>query len=449
MKPETIARYGARAIPRYTSYPTAPNFSAAVDESCYRAWIGELAPATELSLYLHVPFCRSMCWYCGCHTTVAARLAPVERYLDALSCEIGLVADALPARMSVRHIHFGGGSPTLVPPAEFCALMATLRERFDVAADAEIAIEIDPRTLTCDMVDALAASGVNRASIGIQCFDAEVQAAINRIQTFETTEQAVGQLRRAGIGSINFDLVYGLPRQTITSCIDTVEKALRLAPDRLAVFGYAHVPSFKLHQRRIDGALLPESTARWEQARVIGELLSRAGYVELGLDHYARPDDGLARAAESGCMRRNFQGYTTDACAALIGLGSSSIGRLPQGYVQNSVLISDYEQRVAAGRLPIVRGYAVDADDRLRAAIIERLMCDQRVDLESVCAAFGADPDALARGADLDGLLADGLIERRGLTIQVLPEARALLRVVAAAFDAHLPPQPVRHARAV
>lgn len=449
MKPETIARYGARNIPRYTSYPTAPNFSAEVGETRYRDWLAGLSPDLELSLYLHVPFCRSMCWYCACHTTVTARLAPVGRYLEALSREIALVADALPARMTVRHLHFGGGSPTLIPPASFTRLMALLRDRFTVAEDAEVAIEIDPRTVAQDMIAALAAAGVNRASIGVQCFDAQVQQAINRIQSFETTAQVVKQLRRAGIASINFDLIYGLPKQTIAACIDTVEKVLLLAPDRLAVFGYAHVPSFKLHQRKIDSALLPQSATRWEQARAIGETLTRAGYIEIGLDHYARPDDELARAAESGALHRNFQGYTTDSCPALIGLGSSSIGRLPQGYVQNVVLISGYEQRVSEGRLPIVRGYAVSADDRLRAAIIERLMCDHSVDLDAVCAEFGADPNNLVRGADLDGLLADGLIEREGMKIAVTPEARALVRIVAAAFDAHLPESEARHARAV
>ena len=449
MKPETIARYGGRNLPRYTSYPTAPNFCAGVDEQVYRSWLAALDGGAELSLYLHVPFCRSMCWYCGCHTTVTAREAPVGRYFEALLQEIRLVADSLPARKRIRHLHFGGGSPTLLRPDQLRRLMTVLSDRFDLLGEAEIAIEVDPRTLSEKMAATLGELGVNRASIGVQTFDPEVQRAINRVQSFETVAEAVGRLRRAGIGSINFDLLYGLPHQSLGSCLDTVEKALLLAPDRLAVFGYAHVPGFKLHQRKIDSALLPENSARWEQARVIENALEGAGYVALGLDHYARPGDSLARAAETGTLRRNFQGYTTDSCPALVGLGSSAIGRLPQGYVQNVVLISEYEQRIRKGRLPVFRGYTVSADDRLRAEVIERLMCDQKVDLAAVCARFGADPAALLKSADLDRLLVDGLVERRGLVIEVRPEARPLVRAVAAAFDAHLPGSTARHAAAV
>ncbi|MGQ0589978.1 MAG: oxygen-independent coproporphyrinogen III oxidase [Sphingosinicella sp.] len=448
MKPEIVQRYGDRNLPRYTSYPTAPHFSGAVGEADYRAWLAGIDPDTALSLYLHVPFCRSMCWYCGCHTTVTAREAPVTRYLDALSREIALAAEALPDRMTVRHLHFGGGSPTQMQPNQF-ALTALLRRRFDIADDAEVAIEIDPRTLSGEMVAALAESGVNRASVGVQSFDPEVQQAINRVQSLETVAAAVAGLRRAGIVGINFDLIYGLPRQTLGSCLDTIEQALRLEPDRLAVFGYAHVPSFKLHQRRIDSTLLPGGAARWEQARIIGDALTRAGYIEIGLDHYARPSDPLACCAGAGALHRNFQGYTTDPCEALIGLGSSSIGRLPQGYVQNVVLISEYEKRVREGRLPVSRGYAVDADDRLRAAVIERLMCEQQVDLASVCAAFGTDPNALLDSAELQPLLDDALIERIGFTIRVRPEARPLMRAVAAAFDRHLQVGDGRHAKAV
>lgn len=449
MEPDTLASYSNRNIPRYTSYPSAPNFSAAVDERTYRTWLSELEPETELSLYLHVPFCRAMCWYCGCHTTVTARDEPISRYLAALSQEIALVADALPPAMPVRHIHFGGGSPTVMRPDEFAALMAALHARFDIAADAEIAIEIDPRSLTDAMSAALAENGVNRASIGVQSFDPAVQQAINRVQSFETVAAAVEGLRRRGIGAINLDLIYGLPRQTLGSCLDTIEKALLLDPDRLAVFGYAHVPSFKLHQRKIDNAMLPESAARWEQARAIGEALARAGYVQIGLDHYAKPRDSLAMAAETRSLHRNFQGYTTDGCTALIGLGSSSIGRLPKGYVQNIVLISEYQRRVLEGRLPVARGYEVSADDQLRAEVIERLMCDHKVDLEAVCASFGADPIALVEAANLAPLLADGLIDKRGMVIEMKPDAYPLVRAVAAAFDAHLPKTEGRHARAV
>lgn len=449
MKPETLARYGNRQIPRYTSYPTAPCFSAAVDEQLYRLWLAAIPRASELSLYLHIPFCRSMCWYCGCHTTVTARQTPISRYMDALCREISIVANALPDRMPVRHVHFGGGTPTIMTPDEMLNIMAQIGSRFDLAKDAEIAIEIDPRTLSSAMIAALAASGVNRVSIGIQSFDPEVQSAINRIQPFTVAEKAVRELRASGITNINFDLIYGLPRQTVASCLDTVEKAILLNPDRLAVFGYAHVPGFKLHQRKIDEALLPTNTARIEQSHAIAEALTQAGYIQIGLDHFARPEDSLAIAAKSGALHRNFQGYTTDNCPVLLGFGASSISRLPDGYTQNAVLISDYQQRIANGRLPIARGCAISPEDSLRATVIERLMCDYRVDLAEVCARFRADPVRLAASANLAPLARDGLIVLSGDSIEITPSARPLVRAVAAAFDQYLDESQGKHARAV
>jgi oxygen-independent coproporphyrinogen-3 oxidase len=379
---------------------------------------------------------------------VTARAAPIGRYVAALHQEIDLVAEALPGPMAVRHIHFGGGSPSLMSPGELLGLLAALRSRFRVTQDAELAIEIDPRTLEAPMIAAFEQGGINRASIGVQSFDPAVQRAINRIQGFEVTAAAVEGLRRHGVARINFDLIYGLPAQTTASCLDTVDRAVSLAPDRVAIFGYAHVPTFKLHQRRIDEALLPDGPARLEQSRMMADALVEAGYVQVGLDHFAKPEDPLAAAAGTGALHRNFQGYTTDACPALIGLGSSSIGRLDGGYVQNVVLISEYQKRVMAGCLPVLRGYAASADDKVRAALIERLMCDHKVDLSQVCAQFGADPAAFAALPRLDALARDGLIERNGMQIEVTAEARPLVRSVAAAFDAYLETGEARHSRA-
>jgi len=449
MKTEILARYADRPIPRYTSYPTAPHF-AAMDADAYRLWLGKVPAGSEASLYLPLPFCRSMCWYCGCHTTVTARDVPIARYVGALTREIDMVADALPGRIAARHIHFGGGTPTLMRPGQFLAVTERLRERFDVPADAEIAIEIDPRTLDCAMVDALAAGGVNRASLGVQSFDPVVQRAINRIQTFEETGAAVADLRDAGIAAINFDLIYGLPHQTVASCLDTTARALELKPDRFAVFGYAHVPGFKLHQRKIQESALPGGAERHAQAEAIAAALVGADYRRIGLDHYARPGDALASAAESGTLHRNFQGYTTDACETLLGFGASAIGRLPQGYVQNAVLIGDYQRRIAAGDLAVGKGRAFAPEDRLRAAVIERIMCDYRVDLDEVCGRFGADPDELMDSAHgLDQLVGDRIARRERNVIAVEDDARPLVRLLAAAFDQYLGEAPARHSRAV
>jgi oxygen-independent coproporphyrinogen-3 oxidase len=444
---ELLARYADARIPRYTSYPTAPNFSTEVDEADYRCWLASLR-ADEASLYLHIPFCRAMCWYCGCHTTVAAREAPIRRYLDCLEQEIELVARYSRDLLSIGHLHFGGGTPTLMSADQMRSIMRALRKRFNISPHAEIAIEIDPRTLTIDMAETLGECGFNRASLGVQSFDLAVQQAINRVQTFDQTEAAVRSLRVNGIGRINFDLIYGLPHQTVNSCLATVNLALALCPDRVAVFGYAHVPSFKPHQRKIDEPALPDSESRFAQSRAIADVLLRAGYVEIGLDHFALPDDPLALAARAGRLRRNFQGYTTDQAEVLIGLGASSIGRMPQGFVQNEVRIPEYQRLVKQCRLPIARGYRFAGDDKLRSAVIERLLCDHSVDLADVCAEFGADPNRLLANADLGPLISDGLIEQHGTRISVPGHARPLVRSVAAVFDRHLSASG-QHSRAV
>ena len=443
MDPEILARYAERRVPRYTSYPTAPNFSPAVGESAYRSWLAGLPERSDVSVYLHVPFCRSMCWYCGCHTTITARREPVSRYRAALAAEARLISAALPGRMRLRHLHLGGGSPTLLSAADLALLMGALRDAFDFVPGAELAIEVDPRTLDGRLAAALGAWGFNRASIGVQSFDPRVQEAINRVQSFEITAEAVESLRRHGIRSINFDLVYGLPHQDVASCIETVRQAAALRPDRLAVFGYAHVPSFKPHQRKIGKDFLPGAAERHAQSQAIAAELTAAGYRQIGLDHFALPGEALARAAEDGRLHRNFQGYTADPCATLIGLGASAISRLPDGYAQNSVLVADYQRRVLEGRLPVVRGCSVSAGDAMRAAVIERLMCDHRVDL----AAMGAE--GLLDEIELTPLAEDGLIDRHGSTIEVREEARPLVRAVAAAFDAYLDDGGGRHVGAV
>lgn len=440
-----LHRYGEARLPRYTSYPTAPLFSPAITAETHSDWLGQVDPADPASLYFHIPFCRSMCWYCGCHTTISARDEPIHAYLAALRAEIDTVTARLPQGQRIGHVHFGGGTPTIMPAADLVELMARLRGRFDFQPGAELAIEIDPRRLEDAMLDAMAEGGINRASLGVQTFDPRVQLAINRVQPLKDTRAAVDGLRRVGVAQVNFDLIYGLPHQTVESCIDTVEKAISLRPDRLAVFGYAHVPDFKKHQRLIDEEVLPDSVARVEQATAIAEALVAAGYVQIGLDHFALPGDELSLAQAEGRLRRNFQGYTTDACAKLIGFGASAIGHTPQGYVQNDVAINRYSRTVADGGLATVRGYRLTSDDRLRAAVIERLMCDFAVDIPAICARFGADPAALIDGNDrLQTALAEGLAEMVDGRLRMLGELRFLVRVVAAAFDAHLEAAPRR-----
>ncbi|MBR0958196.1 oxygen-independent coproporphyrinogen III oxidase [Bradyrhizobium japonicum] len=450
MRADLAAIYGEERLPRYTSYPTAPHFTPAVGPDTYARWLAELPPGASASLYLHVPFCREMCWYCGCHTQIVRRDELIAGYQRTLRSEIALVAETIGRRIKIEHIHFGGGTPTIMAPEAFAELMATMRQDFFVLPSAEIAVEIDPRTLTGDMVEAMRLSGVNRASLGVQSFDPVVQRAINRVQSFEQTAWVVDMLRRAGIEGINFDLIYGLPHQTVASCLDTVRRSLALAPNRFSVFGYAHVPEFKKHQRMINEAMLPDGLARHDQACAIANALKEAGYVQIGLDHFARPDDAMAVAFEQGTLRRNFQGYTTDKCDVLLGFGASAIGHLPQGYVQNEVQIGAYAQSIAAGRLATAKGYGLTDDDRLRADIIERIMCEFGADLGDICARHGAEAGAMLRSAArLKPLISDGVVRLDGDRLAVAKDSRFLVRSVAAAFDAHLDPDKQLHSRAV
>jgi oxygen-independent coproporphyrinogen-3 oxidase len=437
-------------VPRYTSYPTAPHFHGGVDRKVFERWLQELPADLPLSLYVHMPFCDTLCWFCGCHTTVINSHAPVVHYLGDLAAEIGLVASALGVKRRVSHLHFGGGSPTIMASEDWRRLMELLRRKFEFLPGAEIAVEIDPRGLTDEMIATLAEIGVTRASIGVQDLDDAVQRAINRIQPFACTQSAVDRLRAAGIGGLNIDLVYGLPQQNEAGLLHTIDQVLTLEPDRLAVFGYAHVPHFKKHQNLIDERSLPDLEARARQFELAQSRIAAAGYQPIGLDHFARPDDGLAIAWREGRLRRNFQGYSDDDASALIGLGASSISALPQGYVQNIPAVAQWRAALRGNALPIARGVALSVDDRLRGAAIERLMCDLKVDLAEVAACFGETADAFADvWPRLETLREHALVEIDGNRLRVSDEMRAGLRLVCAAFDAYLNAGNAQHARAV
>ncbi len=444
------AKYAGRAVPRYTSYPTAPHFRPGFPEADWRGWLGATAPDVPVSLYLHVPFCRQMCWYCGCNMKLAARYGPVADYVETLLAEIELVAAALPGRMRVGHLHWGGGTPTALEPADLARVMERLHARFDIIPGAEIAIESDPRSLTAGMIATIGRLGFTRASFGVQEFDPAVQAAINRIQPPDMVARAVDGLRGAGVAGINFDLIYGLPHQTVASLTGTVAACVGMAPDRIALFGYAHVPWMAKNQRMIPEVALPGGAARAAQAEAAAGALVVAGYQAVGLDHFARPGDALAEAARSGRLRRNFQGYTTDAAATLIGMGATAIGRAPQGFVQNIAETGAWARAVRAGRLPVARGLALDGDDRLRGHVIERIMCDGAVDLDAAGERFGAAPGWWAgEDAELATLAGDGVLTRSGARVALTPAGQGLARVVAAVFDRYLAASAARHSVAV
>ena len=361
-----------------------------------------------------------------------------------------MVSDHAAGRLRVEKVHFGGGTPTIMSPEEMIALTTLLRNRFNFADDAEIAVEIDPRTLTAEMAAALGSAGVSRASLGVQSFDPVVQKAVNRVQSVEQTYKAVAGLRECNVKQINFDLIYGLPYQTVDSCVESATAAATMRPDRFAVFGYAHVPSFKKHQRMINEKALPNGAARHEQALAIAETLTAAGYRQIGLDHFALPADSLTQAQAKGILRRNFQGYTTDQCDTLLGFGASAIGRMARGYLQNEVGLGSYASRIDSGQLATAKGYSLTAEDQVRGAIIERLMCDFEADVPSIAALHKFDPDRLLKtNKRLTVLEDDGLLENEGGFIRVAETSHFLVRTVAAAFDAYIDHSPRTFSKAV
>jgi oxygen-independent coproporphyrinogen III oxidase len=448
--PSAFEKYAKSNVPRYTSYPTAPHFSTHFPAATYREWLARLDPDEPVSLYLHVPFCKQMCWYCGCNMKLAARYSPVATYVQHLLEEIDLIAGALPSRMPVSHLHFGGGTPTVLEPEDLAAVMARLGTRFQLLPDAEIAIESDPRTLTDSMIRQIGALHFNRASFGVQEFDPKVQSAINRIQPPEMVERAISGLRAAGVPNINFDLIYGLPHQTTAALCRTVEQCVAMKPDRIALFGYAHVPWVAKNQRMIEDATLPNASERAEQARAAAAALVANGYIQIGIDHFARPGDSLAIAAAEGRLHRNFQGYTSDVARTLIGIGATAIGRTPQGYVQNVSETGAWSRAVAAGKLPVARGHVLQGQDQLRSLVIERIMCDGSVDLAAAGCALGFSDDWYAEEIpELRQMQEDRLLCCDDGKLSLTPEGLPLARVVAAVFDTYLRDSTARHSVAV
>ncbi len=445
-----LKKYALAEVPRYTSYPTAAQFQTDLPESVTRAWLAETEPDQALSLYIHIPFCRQLCWYCGCHTTIPNSAGRVTDYLETLQREIALRAAALGAQGGVSHLHFGGGTPTFLTTDQFERLMAEIQRHFLLRPDAEAAIEIDPRGLTREMARCLRAAGINRASLGVQDFDAEVQAGINRIQPHDQVARAVEDLRAVGIEKISMDLMYGLPGQTEASVARSARLAAALEPDRLSVFGYAHVPWFKKHQRMIAAERLPGVEARFAQMEAIAGVLCAEGYSPIGFDHFARPSDSLARAQATGRLRRNFQGYTDDPAEILIGLGASAISALPGGYLQNETNLGAYAAALGNGRLPTLRGLALTGEDRLRRAAIERIMCRFALDTDDLAARLGHRAETLDGSlARAEGLARDGLVEIAGRRLNVTAQGRPFVRSVAACFDAYYRGAAGRHSKAV
>jgi oxygen-independent coproporphyrinogen-3 oxidase len=433
-----LARLGlfdARA-PRYTSYPTANHFNSAVEAGTFANWISAVPNGAEISLYLHVPFCRRLCWFCACRTQGTTTAAPLRRYVDTLLKELSMLGDQLPGDVRLSRIHWGGGTPTLLSAdliRELAVSVAALAPRSETS---EFSVEIDPNEIDDARLDALVEAGLTRASIGVQDFDPEIQKTIGRDQSYEVTKAACDGLRARGIESINLDILYGLPHQTSGRIADSVQKVLSLGPDRIALYGYAHVPWMARRQSLIPADSLPRPEERLELFETARRLFTWDGYQEIGIDHFARPNDGLAKAAREGRLNRNFQGYTDDRAEILIGLGASAISRFPQGFAQNDPATAGYTAAIDGGRFATKRGHAFTADDRIREAMITALMCDFRVDPEAVAARVHVPRREISRR--LEGIVAafPGALEP-GEPCTLRPEARPAARLVARFFDAY------------
>lgn len=436
-------------VPRYTSYPTAPHFHDGVDSATARQWIAALGAGQKLSLYVHIPYCDRLCWFCACHTKHTLKYEPMAAYLESLKHEIETMGRLVSPDVMVTGLHWGGGSPTMLKPEDMHRLMGWLRSAFNFADDAEISVEMDPNDLDEARYDALAEIGVTRASLGVQDFDPKVQKTINRLQTFEQTAEVIAAMRKRGVRSVNCDLLYGLPYQTLDTMAKTVADIISLKPDRIALFGYAHVPWMKKHQALIPEDALPDAEERFRQMSLAAGMLAEAGYEAIGIDHFALADDTLAKAARTGRLRRNFQGYTDESADALIGLGASSISQLPEGYWQNMPATGEYRRMVESGDLAVVRGVALQPEDRARAFVIERIMCAYGFSACELKARFVAGADDIIAEAKAYAVENPDVCVYDRFGFRLKNEAFPFARSVAAVFDTYLGRGKGRHSAAV
>lgn len=424
-------------VPRYTSYPTAPQFAGGVGAREFTSWIEAIPEGSEISLYLHVPFCRRLCWFCACRTQGTSSDDPVIAYAQTLRAEIALLARYLPRGVTLSRLHWGGGTPTMLPADEMRALADAVFQVAPMAEGGEFSVEIDPNEIDDARLDALAQSGMNRASIGVQDFDPEIQKTIGRDQSYELTREIAEKIRERGVRSLNADILYGLPHQTSIRIADSVQKLLTLSPDRVALYGYAHVPWMSRRQQMIPSDAMPTPEERLGLFETARKLFLWDGYDEIGIDHFARPEDGMAKAQKAGTLRRNFQGYTDDTAPALIGLGASSISRMPQGYAQNASGTAEHTKAIRDGRFSTHRGHAFAGEDLLRGRIIEALMCDFRVDRAELVRDWGASAERVDQLFREAAAGFEDMVQVRDGVFSIPEKGRPLTRMIARAFDAY------------
>ncbi|MBV2127599.1 oxygen-independent coproporphyrinogen III oxidase [Arsukibacterium indicum] len=446
--PKLISKYNING-PRYTSYPTALALSSNFDPAQIQAAIQQ--SPSDLSLYLHIPFCHKLCYYCGCNKVITRHQHKADTYLDALAQEVALYAPLLQSKQ-INQLHLGGGTPTFLTEVQLSRLMALLHDNFTINSDAEISIEIDPRSCSDEKLRHLRTLGFNRVSYGVQDLDEKVQIAINRVQDTDLIRHQVQLSRELGFSSINLDLIYGLPFQQPASFAETVDEIIRLNPHRISLFSYAHIPERFAAQRKIDNSSLPDAPLKLELMQLAIERFVAAGYQFIGMDHFARPDDALAKAQQAGKLQRNFQGYTTAGQDALIGLGVSSISQVSGVLWQNSKELPAYYAAISEDQLPTERGFSLNADDKVRAALISQLICHFELDIEVFSQQWQLDgfwhyfAEALER---LQPFMEDGLVEVYAGRIKVADSGRLWVRSICACFDAYLTQGQQRYSKVV
>ncbi len=433
------------SVPRYTSYPTAPNFCDKISNNTYTSWLRKIDEDKEISLYIHIPFCNSLCYFCGCHTSVVNKYKAIENYVSLLLREIEILGEKLESKFNVSHIHFGGGTPSILKGAELWLIMQSIKKRFNILKDCKIAMEIDPRFFKQNLTIILNDCGFDRISIGVQDFSQNVQTLINRKQSFEITNETVKHLRENNISNINIDLIYGLPKQTVQTFADTLEKISILRPERISAFGYAYVPWMKKQQRLIKDKPL-NNEDRLKFYRLASNYFLSNGYKAFGIDHYAEKSSSIIQNLKNRKLQRNFQGYTEDDAEVLIGIGASSISSLPDGYVQNIAKIADYIKTLKKNKLPISRGYRLKTEDKMYSIVIKELMCYLNVDLKQVSKKFSKDINLFSTNIKkLKPFIDTGYLDFQNFTLSIKPEARPLVRIICSVFDQYFEPKTNRY----
>ncbi len=436
-----------KEAPRYTSYPPSNHFQTHITGQDYRQWLQALPEQAKLSLYFHIPFCAQLCWFCACHTRGSLRYEPLARYLEQMKQEITLLAQVLAGRGVVHSIHYGGGSPTFMKAEDFSALHSLIQQHFRLADSMDYAMEMDPRTSSREKLRAYAAAGVNRISFGIQDVHPEVQQAIHRLQPMHEVALLLQTARELGISSVNMDLVYGLPKQTVATHYQTLQEVIALRPDRIALFSYAHVPWVKKHQQLIDETTLPPVTERRAMYAQAVAVLEQAGYLPIGMDHFALPEDSLAKAAQSSTLVRNFQGYSAENYDALLGIGQSSISQLPQGYAQNSLQPVVYAKALQAGQFPIAKGWCWSEQDRQRKALIDHLMCQFQLSPAQIQHALSPQEQQEWEQQLQPFVQAELITYSPQVGLRFIGQDRMAVRLLASTLDAYRPQSSLRYSQ--